>query len=179
MTLSQKMGDVLRFHRIKNICLNVARKLEMNNTHRSSLTEGELKRFEREHQIEGILLPNWVKNIWDTFTAFTMLALILMLTFIVGFQELRETAAISILLSLGIVSVSGQILLQFVLVRSQEGKKVRILSLIIRNYLQGYFLIHLAILFCLVFYFYQRSQDINYSLLCLLLTKVSELLEKL
>jgi hypothetical protein len=36
-----------------------------------------------------------------------MLALILMLTFIVGFQELRETAAISILLSLGIVSVSG------------------------------------------------------------------------
>ncbi len=27
LTLTKKMGDVLRFHRIKNICVNVARKL--------------------------------------------------------------------------------------------------------------------------------------------------------
>lgn len=27
LTLTKKMGDVLRYHRIKNICLNVVRKL--------------------------------------------------------------------------------------------------------------------------------------------------------
>ena len=85
LTLTKKMGDVLRFHRIKNICVNVARKLEMNNIYRDSLGEGDLKQFERKQQIEGVFLPNWVKNVWDTFSAFTMLGLIFMLTFIVGF----------------------------------------------------------------------------------------------
>lgn len=61
----------------------------MNNIYRDSLAEGDLKQFERKQQIEGIYLPSWVKNTWDTFSAFTMLSLIFMLTFIVGFPELR------------------------------------------------------------------------------------------
>jgi hypothetical protein len=77
------------------------------------------------------------------------------------------------------VAISGEILLQFVLVRSQEGRKIRILSQIVRNYLQGFFVIHLSILICLILYHSHRAQDINYLLLCLLLTKVGSLLEKL
>ena len=65
------------------------------------------------------------------------------------------------------------------LVRSQEGRKIRILNQIIRSYLQGFFIIHLSILMCLILYHSHRTQDINYLLLCLLLTKVGSLLEKL
>lgn len=107
----------------------------MNNIYRSSLAEEDLKQFEPEKQVEGLSLPKWMMNIWDTFSAFSILALILMLTFIVGFPELKSTAAISALLILGIVSISGEILLQFVQVKNQEGRKIRILTQIIKNYL--------------------------------------------